>query len=107
MRIDSNGSHWVGEEPDSLETLLDVLKKQTLDPSFEEYGRFFYQCGPNEFHAFGNFLGYSHVFNIFGTLEEMLPLARALREARKRPEYLRAWAQMYRGEPRKEWWQIK
>jgi hypothetical protein len=96
MQITSNGSKWAGEAPDPVEKLIEVLKTEVLDPRFARYGNFFYQSGPDTFNAFGNFLTRSHGFNITGTLEEMLPLARALKAARQRPEYLRVWSQMYR-----------
>lgn len=98
MHIESNGSKWAGEAPDTLEQLLDVLKRETLDPSFEECGRFFYESSPN-WHAFGNFLTLSHVFNISGTAAEMEPLRLALIAARKRPEYVRAYLDRYGKDP--------
>jgi len=90
MKIHSNGSKWAGEEPDSVEKLISVLEKQTLDPSFETCGRHFYRNEEGEFCAFGNFLTVSHVFRINGTLEEMLPLAKAIKSARRRKDYLTA-----------------
>jgi hypothetical protein len=94
MKIQSNGSKWAGEAPDTLEVLLDVLKTETLDPTFEQYGGFFYRLPGDErydgeYHAFGNFLTVSHVFSIYGTLEELRPLAQALKLARSKPEYLK------------------
>lgn len=38
--IHSNGSKWAGEEPDSLDTLCEVLQSNPLDRSFEEFGNF-------------------------------------------------------------------
>jgi len=38
--IDSNGSKWYGEEPDSVPVLLDLLAREPLDPTFEEFGNF-------------------------------------------------------------------
>lgn len=87
MEIISNGSKWAGQEPDDLETLLHVLKTHPLDSSFAQrkYGNFFYKMETeNQFNAFGNFEDLSHVFNITGTLEELLPLALAIKENRKR-----------------------
>ena len=54
--INSNGSKWAGQEPDTIETLLDVLAHHPLDNTFEPFfedGRFF-----------GNFRNLSHVFSI-------------------------------------------
>lgn len=82
----SNGSKWAGEEPDSIETLIAVLGREALDPTFEMYGDFAYETpckaaydekgkiidGPPLFpeHTgvwafFGNFANLSHVFNIY------------------------------------------
>ncbi len=33
----SNGSKWAGQDPDSIQTLLDVLGDNVLDPMFEQY----------------------------------------------------------------------
>lgn len=89
MNIISNGSKWAGESPAPLSELIDTLKTETLEPSFEKYGRFFYRTGENEFRAWGNFRTISHVFMVMGTLDELRPLALALKQARRRPEYLR------------------
>jgi hypothetical protein len=89
MNIISNGSKWDGESPDSVETLISVLETETLDPGFEIFGKFVSWTGTG-LRALGNFLTVSHVFNIEGSLEEMLPLARAIKAASRRPEYLAA-----------------
>lgn len=90
LLIQSNGSKWVGEAQDTIDVLLDRLKSETLDPTFEDYGNFFYRLpGGEEFHAFGSFLGSaSHFFSLFGGLDEMLPLAQALKQARRKRSYL-------------------
>jgi len=90
MEIASNGSKWAGEAPDSVETLLGVLATETIDPTFERYGGGIYYLGDGKLHAFGNFLTRSHVFDITGTIEEMRPLALAIKAAKRRPEYLKA-----------------
>lgn len=89
MYIISNGSPWAREAPVSVETLIQVLATEILDPRFEECGGFFFREPTGTFRAFGNFLTVSHVFNIRGTLDELLPLARAIKAARRHPEYLR------------------
>jgi hypothetical protein len=76
MEIISNGSKWLGEPPDTIETLLEVLGKNTLDPKF---GTFVTYKHPGMLRVFGNFLTISHVFNILGTVDEMRPLARAIK----------------------------
>lgn len=91
MRIESNGSKWLGESPDTVDVLIDVLKNNSLDPRFampkkrgaplkkratlEDY---FYRVDTGEWCAFGNFLEVSHVFRIFGTLKEMAGIRDAI-----------------------------
>jgi hypothetical protein len=81
MEIISNGSKWAGEEPDSLETLIEVLTngKDVLDSTFENYGNFIWEEN-GVWNAFGNFETVSHVFNITGTAEELRPLAEAIQK---------------------------
>lgn len=75
LQIISNGSKWAGQENNTIEQLLEVLKSYTLDPTFEKYGNFISEYGPiqwtdNNEHLkgcmsiFGNFRTLSHVFNI-------------------------------------------
>ncbi len=90
MRIVSNGSKWAGEEPDSLEKLLEVLRTEILDPRFEERGSFVARTSNGIVRIFGNFLTVSHVFNIEGTEEELSEAIEAI-EANKQTEgYKRA-----------------
>ena len=90
MRIMSNGSKWAGEEPDSVETLLEVLRSETLDPRFEEHGSITTRTSHGRVRIFGNFLTLSHVFNIEGTEEELAEIIEAI-EANKQSEgYKRA-----------------
>lgn len=90
--IMGNGSKWAGEEEDDVSVLLDMLAKETLDPRFEYREPYFwtvdpcgavynpdwtydnglerYIDGPRLYECngvvrfFGNFLTYSHGFNI-------------------------------------------
>lgn len=62
--INSNGSKWAGESPDSIETLLHVLATETLDPTFEDYGNFAINMGDGVVRFWGNFYTVSHVFSI-------------------------------------------
>jgi hypothetical protein len=88
--ITSNGSpRWAGEEPASIDELLQVLASTPLDPDFEHYGNFimprpcravqayttageiewvdgdpFYPKAPGLVRFWGNFLEMSHVFQI-------------------------------------------
>lgn len=75
--INFNGSHYLGEAADDIETLFRVLAAETLDPKFEDYGDFCEDGGrafddPEHnarwkgyrlFH--GNFLTISHAFSVF------------------------------------------
>lgn len=89
--IDSNGSKWAGESPDTIDQLIARLQSETLDPTFEEFGNFvsparkatrindestnwrdkyvdagpIYPEHPDALHFWGNFLTYSHVFSIY------------------------------------------
>jgi hypothetical protein len=76
----SNGSKWAGQDPDDIQTLLDVLETDVLDPTFEQYHCYrpypfepMLRAGRNEsiFQPWlgastfsGNFLTVSHVFNV-------------------------------------------
>jgi len=61
--INSNGSRWYGEKPDSIDKLIEVLGHETLDRTFERVGNFVCRHkGQTRF--FGNFRTVSHVFNI-------------------------------------------
>lgn len=75
LEIISNGSKWSGQNTDSIEELLNVLDRYSLDPSFEDYGNFvnnnptWVKAEAKEMYKgctkfFGNFSTYSHVFNI-------------------------------------------
>lgn len=62
--IVSNGSKWAGESPDGIDVLEHRLRTETLDPRFERYGNFIRKERGGPWTLFGNFLTYSHVFNI-------------------------------------------
>ena len=61
--INSNGSKWAGQAPDTVADLLKVLSSHPLDRTFEEYGNFII-ADKDMWHFFGNFLTVSHVFSI-------------------------------------------
>lgn len=99
--IQSNGSKWAGEEPDSIEMLLDVLANHPLDRTFEDerFGNFVIadpvnMRGENLLPAggvsfFGNFLTVSHVFSIDSTdADAIARLTIAIRANQRRPDYL-------------------
>ena len=111
LYIVSNGSHWGGELPDDLDSLLATLAEEPLDLIFEECGDFIdanpcygvqgehfgeYVNGPRMFSGsvttfFGNFYTVSHVFNLYtndpATIEA---LTRAIRDNQQTTAYGRA-----------------
>jgi hypothetical protein len=103
IQILSNGSKWYGQEPDSINQLLEVLKNEPLDRRFEKYGNFIYiiresdtidpcTC-PKEWIGStmfsGNFLTISHVFRILTDEQEIInKLTIAIRENQQRQDYL-------------------
>ena len=84
MNIISNGSKFSGEPVDSFSKLLEVVENYKLRPDFMRYGGFFFKSGAVEYTAFGNFEKISHVFRITGTLEELLPLTKTLKQNRRK-----------------------
>jgi hypothetical protein len=72
IQIISNGSKWAGEQPDTVEKLIEVLGEQPLNPTFEGYGNFIIEENTDlvkhgvsvRVRFFGNFARLSHVFNI-------------------------------------------
>lgn len=61
--IRSNGSRWLGQEPATVDELLEVLATETLDRTFEAYGNFVISEGGTT-RFWGNFHTVSHVFDI-------------------------------------------
>lgn len=92
ITIFSNGSKWNGQDPDTLERLLEVLGTTPLDPSFEDYGNFAYTEDIQEGNVrlFGNFWGVSHVFSIEGTHEELAHVVLAIRANQQTEAYRHA-----------------
>lgn len=76
--INSNGSKWAGEEPDTIDKLIEVLAIETIEEYFfksfskkTEDGIVWYQFCPidktedeKRSYFFGNFEKLSHVFSI-------------------------------------------
>lgn len=92
IKIESNGSKWAGEEPDTIDVLLDVLKHYPLDKHFEEYGNFVIKAPgkPNKLviRFFGNFFNLSHVFEIETDDSNVIKLLTdAIRDNQKRADY--------------------
>ena len=92
--IHSNGSKWAGESPDSIEKLIDILSKHTIEERFfhcfsrnEKEGKKWYQLCPidksvngNKTIFFGNFEDLSHVFRIETNDPKIIkPLTRAIK----------------------------
>jgi hypothetical protein len=91
--ITSNGSKWYGEAPDSIDKLLEVLKENTLDPRFIEYGNFII-ADVGSVRFFGNFRDLSHVFNIRTDDPAIIAkLSRAIHENLRRDDYRAALAE--------------
>lgn len=88
--INSNGSKWAGQEPDSVEDLIKVLAKHDLDlrrfaahgfiafTDSNGYGNRDYE--QHSVKIIGNFVGVSHVFDIEGVYENLRPLINAIEE---------------------------
>ena len=102
IKIESNGSKWLGQKPDTIEELLKVLKKFPLDPVFERYGNFIYPLdGPEgyekaedrkaakgQIYFSGNFAGLSHVFGIATDDPAIIAtLTKAIRENQASEQY--------------------
>lgn len=95
--INSNGSKWAGEKPDSIEKLIEVLSETPLDRRFEACGNFAYKgkCKHDreilghQTRFFGNFLKLSHVFNIDTDNPIIIKkLRNTIRANKLRPDYL-------------------
>lgn len=103
--IYSNGSKWLGEEPDSVEVLLGVLAQTPLDPRFEQYGNF---VSPSESvlsatSFFGNFWEVSHVFRIDSDDPAVVgPLTQAIAANVATPAYQAARAEYLAHQERQE-----
>lgn len=86
--IKSNGSKWNGEQPDTIEQLIDVLGKHRLD--IERFGAFgFCVFGDSngyssrDYHEHnvkihGNFIDVSHVFEIEGVYKDLEKVIEAI-----------------------------
>lgn len=83
LEIRSNGSKWFGQSPAPLEELYQTLTEHTLDPAFEMYGNFLNRApqwiseGATQKYTgcasiFGNFLTYSHAFDLVTDEKEII-----------------------------------
>lgn len=112
--ITSNGSRWLGEEPASIEELVELMGKEPLDISFEKYGNFimrnpqhavylgngkYKDTGPifpgeDMTRFWGNFANLSHVFQIESSEPAVIELLTdAIRRNQKRADYISQMAQ--------------
>lgn len=111
----SNGSQQYGQEPATVGELLELLKKEPLDPTFEEYGNFADNCPiscktdkpmlPAGWWSFwGNFYNVSHVFKIVtNDTEAIRDLRQAILANQSSPGYKQAkQAQALRAEGMRE-----
>jgi len=77
--INSNGSKWAGEDPDSIEKLIEVLKNNTIEERFffwvdKRYlpkGQKPYFCCPISEDKFNDEEKHEGFFNFFGNFEEI------------------------------------
>lgn len=85
LHIQSNGSKWRGDAPDSVDKLIEVLGEYALDPTFENYGKFYQTMSKDDYldmetgekydgkvHFSGNFFELSHVFSIYTDEAEVI-----------------------------------
>jgi hypothetical protein len=100
LTILTNGYRDQSILPDSLDALYYRLETETLDPRFaEREGDFFSRLPNGSFRAWGNFKICDRPFDVRGPLEEMRPIARALKAAQRRPEYRAALEEHNRRRP--------
>ena len=102
--IISNGSKWLGEPPDPIEKLLEVLASHPLNRVFERCGNF---IGPSAggTRFWGNFEGLSHVFDIETDDPDVIGrLTAAIRENQRRPDYLSQGTETHRESMEKGEW---
>lgn len=89
--IKSNGSKWLGQSPDPIETLYDRLQNYPLDPTFEDYGNFAMPRRGGVWHFWGNFYNLSAVFNIQTIDPDVIATLRSLiADNQRRPDYREA-----------------
>ncbi len=87
--INSNGSKWAGESPDSIAALIERLKQYPLAKWFQDFGNFIIKGESGLVTFFGNFSTVSAVFNIDtddeATIEKLWV---AIRLNQLRPDYI-------------------
>jgi len=114
LEIISNGSKWAGQQPDSIDVLVETLKQYTLDPTFEEYGNFvchnphWIKKESNEIYKgctkiHGNFYTLSHVFDIITDDKEIIvQLETLIRNNQQTEAYKQAKIELEEREKRKQ-----
>lgn len=103
--IQSNGSKWAGDEPDTIPELLAVLARTPLDPMYERCGGFVSEVKPAHFltdtgraalgwaryYFSGNFYLVSHSFGIYTDDPDIFgPLLAAIEANTRTPAYQQA-----------------
>ena len=61
MKINHNGSKWLGEAPDSIDVLKKRLKENKLD---REVADVYFDTTNKRINVFGNFTDISHAFSV-------------------------------------------
>lgn len=87
MVIRNNGSKFLGQDPDPIEKLFEMLAHHPLDPTFEDFGNFAEPFQGDRICVWGNFAKYSHCFHVEGTQEELADLIAAIRLNQQREDY--------------------
>jgi hypothetical protein len=88
IEIISNGSKWVGQSPDSIDRLLQVLGESPLAPGLAP---FIYDQGNGHFRFFGSFANIAHVFQIYTDDPQTIErLTAAIRTNQEREDYRQA-----------------
>jgi hypothetical protein len=86
--VEHNGSKFYGEAPDPIEALLDVLAREPLRRTFENYGNFAMPERDGYVRFWGNFFAVSHCFSIYTNDPDVIDrLTKAIRENQQRVDY--------------------
>lgn len=107
IQIWNNGSKFLGEPPDSVETLIDLLSREPLRPIFELYGDFVMsEPTPGHIQCWGNFEKRSHGFDIRGARLTLQPLINAIRTNQASEAYQAIKAQQHIIRIERAWWSL-
>lgn len=101
------GTTWAGQGLDRIEDLMAALARETLDPTFEEFGNFVLESEPPAIPAgyvrfWGNFYTLSYVFSVdTDDLALIKRLTDAIRANQATPAYAQAKAERAAAEQRR------